>query len=268
MVFSNTKLYYIISGVSIIFFMIVLILYHFEKNIITQQYLPNVHKQLTNLENKFDLVNANPTIVDENGVIIINNFLDKKYFKYIKDQFENKEFKSRDFMLRKASGINFFNLHKDNYKGLIELYYSNRLLDELSNVLQKPIQRISLSDPNACSLLIYSNKGDHIDWHYDYSSIYGDRYVVLLTIINENSKSNSLSKNKFKYKYKGKMYQLKMQENSVIIFKGSELIHQSTAIDENERRILLSMVFCDICQEKKNVFNQIYEKTKNFAFYN
>jgi len=59
-----------------------------------------------------------------------------------------------------------------------------------------------------------------------------------------------------------------MQENSLIIFKGSELIHQSTAIGENERRILLSMVFCDICQEKKNVFNQIYEKTKNFAFYN
>ena len=268
MIFSNKNIFSLISMVCILFFMIVLILYSFEKNISAQQYLPNIHKQLNNLGNKYNLINPNSTIIDENGVIIINNLLDKDYFKFIKDQFENQKFKSRDFMLRKASGINFFNLHKDNYDGLIELYYSNRLLDQLSNVLHKPIQRISLSDPNACSLLIYSNKGDHIDWHYDYSSIYGDRYVVLLTIVNENNKSNSLSKNKFKYKYKGKMYQLKMQENSVIIFKGSELIHQSTAIDEHERRILLSMVFCDICQEKKNVFNQIYEKTKNFAFYN
>jgi hypothetical protein len=58
-----------------------------------------------------------------------------------------------------------------------------------------------------------------------------------------------------------------MKENSLIIFKGSEIMHKSTAIDDDERRILLSMVFCDICQEKKNVFNTIYEKSKNYILY-
>ena len=137
----------------------------------------------------------------------------------------------------------------------------------LSNIIGKPIQRISLSDPNACSLLTYTNKGDYINWHLDYSNYYGDRYVVLLTIVNENSEKDNLSKNLFKYTYNRKINSLKMKENSLIIFKGSEILHKSTAIDDNERRILLSMVFCDICQEKKNVFNILYEKSKNFILY-
>ena len=62
-------------------------------------------------------------------------------------------------------------------------------------------------------------------------------------------------------------FYLKMLENSLTIFKGSEILHKSTAIEENQRRILLSMVFCDICQEKKNVFNIIYEKSKNYILY-
>ena len=148
------------------------------------------------------------------------------------------------------------------------MYYSNHILDFLSKVIKKPVQRISLGDPNACSLLIYSKKGDHINWHYDYSNYYGDRYVVLLTIVNENAaKDGGLSQNIFQYNYEGKVYDLKMKENSLVIFKGSEILHKSSEIDDNERRILLSMVYCDICQEKKNVFNIIYESTKNYIVY-
>jgi hypothetical protein len=99
--------------------------------------------------------------------------------------------------------------------------------------------------------LIYSKKGDHINWHYDYSNYYGDRYVVLLTLVNENAEKNGgLSNNIFQYNYEGKTYDLKMKENSLVIFKGSEILHKSTEIENNERRILLSMVFCDICQAK------------------
>jgi hypothetical protein len=64
-----------------------------------------------------------------------------------------------------------------------------------------------------------------------------------------------------------KIYDLKMKENSLVIFKGSEILHKSSEMDDNERRILLSMVYCDICQEKKNVFNTIYETTKNYVVY-
>jgi hypothetical protein len=170
---------------------------------------------------------------------------------------------------RKGSGIDFFDLHNnDNYNGLLELYYSNHLLELLSNIFKKPIQKPSLNDADASSLLIYTNKGDFIDWHKDFSLYYGDRYVVLLTIVNENKDKTGLSQNEFIYTYEGRKYPIKLKENSIVIFKGSEVFHKSTGIDEDERRILLSMTFCDICQEKKNIIQFIYEKIKHLIIYN
>jgi hypothetical protein len=87
-------------------------------------------------------------------------------------------------------------------------------------------------------------------------------------LVNENADKTGLSKNEFIYKYQGKDYPIKLQENSIIIFRGSDILHKSTGIDENERRILLSMTFCDICQEKKNIFQFVYEKIKHMVIYN
>jgi len=248
--------------------MIILFFYLKEKNIFVQKYLENIQEKLGKKQ-FVKMINTNNKVTYENNVIIVNDFLSKEYFHYLRNQFDDKNFESRDFMVRKASGVNFQQLHEtDEYDGLLEIYYSNIILDFLSKIIKKPVQRISLGDPNACSLLIYSKKGDHINWHYDYSNYYGDRYVVLLTLINENAqKDGGLSNNIFQYNYEGKTHDLKMKENSIVIFKGSEILHKSTEIDDNERRILLSMVYCDICQEKKNVFNIMYETTKNYIIY-
>jgi len=267
MTLKNINIYLIITIILLVFFFVIIILYLTEKNIIVQDYLETIHKRIHIHKDKYsNVINNNYRIKKENNIIIVNDFLDTNYFQYIRQQFDNTTFESRNFLVRKASGINFFNLHKEKYDGILELYYSNDFLNILSDIIGKPVQRISLSDPNACSLLTYTNKGDHINWHLDYSNYYGDRYVVLLTIVNEN-KEGDLSKNVFKYTYNGKIHSLKMKENSLVIFKGSEILHKSTPIDENERRILLSMVFCDICQEKKNVFNILYEKSKNYILY-
>jgi hypothetical protein len=259
----------IISVILIILLLIIIIFYLNEKNTNVQKYLENIQEKLNINKNVYSkIINPNHDVIYENNVIIVNDFLTKYYFEFIKKNFNNKEFESRDFLVRKASGINFQKLHESEYKDLLEIYYSNHILDFLSKIIKKPVQRISLGDPNACSLLIYSKKGDHINWHYDYSNYYGDRYVVLLTLVNENAKKDGgLSQNIFQYNYEGKIYDLKMKENSIVIFKGSEILHKSSAIDDNEIRILLSMVYCDICQEKKNVFNIIYESTKNYIVY-
>jgi hypothetical protein len=86
--------------------------------------------------------------------------------------------------------------------------------------------------------------------------------------VNENAeKDGGLSNNIFQYNFEGKINDLKMKENSLVIFKGSEILHKSTEIENNERRILLSMLYCDICQEKKHMFNIVNEKIKNFVLY-
>ena len=267
--YKNINIFLLIVTLLLVTFVtIIVVLYISEKNTSVQNYLETIHKKVAQHKNKFsNVVNEKYQILQKNNITIVRNFLERNYFYYIRKQFDNQTFESRDFMVRKATGVNFFDLHKSDYDGLLELYYSNEILTILSNIIGKPVQRISLSDPNACSLLIYTNKGDYINWHLDYSNYYGDRYVVLFTIVNENEDKDGLSNNIFKYQYNGKVQDLKMEENSLIIFKGSEILHKSTAILENERRILLSMVFCDVCQEKKNVFNILYEKSKNYILY-
>jgi len=255
----------------IIIFMLLLFYLFDRKNIEVQKHLNDIYIKMQLLQDdyKYFINNtSNMTIKKENGFIIIDNFLNEDFFYFLKSQFENKQFNSKNIYFRKGSGIDMYNLHKNNeYIGLLELFYSSEMSDILSKLLKKPIQRPTLSDVNACSLLIYSNKGDYIDWHKDYSNYYGDRYVVLLTLINENHTKTNLSQNEYCYIYNNKEYKMKMKPNTLVIFKGSEILHKSTSIDENEKRILLSMTFCDICQEKKKLHYFLYENIKNLSIY-
>lgn len=261
----------IILYLIIIIGILLIIFYWFDKeNITVKKYLTNIYKNKYLLNKKFNsLINSNYSITKTNNIIIINNLLDSNFLSYLQNKFINKQFKSKNAYFRKGSGYDFNDLHKyKEYNSLLDLFYNNKLLDIISDVVGKPIQRPPLSDVNACSLLIYTNNGDFIDWHKDYSNYYGDRYVILLTLINENASKDGLSQNEFYYIYNGKEYKTKFQPNTAVIFKGSEVLHKSTSIGKNERRIIFSMTVCDICQEKKNIINYIYEKIKNMVIYN
>jgi len=268
--YNNNKVVIILS-----FFILFLLLLFFIfflsdlKNTRVQPHLSSIYNNIQELNKTYPtFLNKHPTITYENDVYIIQNVLRDNYYQYLKNQFKSKTFESKNVFVRKATGVSFFDLHGNHdYNGFLELYYSNELMEFLTNVLKKPIQKSPLHDPNACSLLIYSQKGDFIDWHKDLSLYYGDRYVVLLTLINENAEKMGLSQNEFVYKYQEREKRLQLPENSIIIFKGSEVFHKSTEISEGERRILLSMTYCDICQEKKNIFNFFYEKVKNLVLY-
>lgn len=268
-----TKYFFIFTTIlSIIFIILLFVIFIVnDKNIEVQPFLYKIYNKIKNYK-KSNLLNPNYSLIKQDNIIIINNFLNKDYFREIKKIFNNTKYDSKKINIlltkRSGTGLDFFELHKQTkYNQLLELYYSPHLIVELSKILKKPVQRVSLADPNACSLLIYSNKGDNIGWHKDASNYYGDRYVCLLTIINENEEKNDLSANTFQYNHYGTISKLKMKENSMLIFKGSELLHQSTAIDNNEKRILLSMVFCDTCQEKKHIFNYYYEEIKKLILY-
>jgi hypothetical protein len=266
---NNYKNIIIIILLTIIFILLIIFYLFDKKNIVVQKYLKNINDNTILLHKKFNyFINPKCNTKNIHNIIITEDFLVPDFYKYLKDQFKNKNYNSKNVIFRKGSGYDFFNLHKSNdYNGLLELYYSIEMTNYLTNTIKKPIQRTTLSDENACSLIIYSKKGDYIDWHKDFSNYYGDRYVSLLTLVNENEITGNLSENEFYYIYNGKEYKLKMKPNSFIIFKGSEIFHKSTAINNNEKRILLSMTFCDICQEKKNILNFMYEKLKNKIIY-
>lgn len=268
---QTEKYKYIICILVVVIIILGIVFYMFDtKNIETQQYLHRIYARMKKFDDKYQSIISNEKQIVSNGEIIyIENILNKDFHRFLKTHFlDMSSHKSRDLGLRKASGVNFIDLHKtDDFEGCLEVYYSNRVLDYVSEIVQKPVQRTPSSDINSCSLLIYSQEGDYIDWHKDNSNYYGDRYVVLYTIVNQNEKEDQLSENTFYYKLNDKEYKLKMKPNSLVIFKGSEIWHKSSAIKKNEKRVLLSMTFCDICQEKKNIIDYVHDKIKNFVIY-
>jgi hypothetical protein len=235
-----------------------------EKKIHNQVHLHKIYNNSIKLKKKYNnLINTNYEINNTNGVTYIKNFLNPEFFERIKNIFNDKTYDSKNVILRKGNGVSFNNLHNEkDYNDLLSLYYSEELSIHINKIFNKYLQRLSLDDNNGCSLLIYTKKGDYIDWHYDFSEVYGDRLVFLLTIVNSNEMKNSLSHNEFVYNYNGEN-KIKMDENSLLIFKGTEILHKSTQIEHNERRILLSMVFCDVCQVKSNTFYKLYNSIKN-----
>jgi len=268
---KNILVFNLFTLLLVLLFLILVIFYNDIEKIEIQKYLYKIHQNNILLKEKFiNLINPNYNVnISHKNIIILENFLNERFFEYLKNQFYNKMFESKNFLVRKGTGISFYNLHKsEEYSGFLEIYYSNETLNVLSNILKKNIQRTPLSDNNACSLLIYNNAGDYIDWHKDYSNYYGDRYVVLLSIINNDKDKNCCSENEFIYMEEdNNINKIKLSPNNLIIFKGSEILHKSTAIGDGEQRILLSMTFCDICQEKKNISYNIYEAIKNNILY-
>ena len=270
---ENKALVYNNLWLFIFVFILILVLFYNDKvSIQNQKYLGEVYNNKLIIKNKFEnLINPNYTVNKINDKMwFVEELLSVEYFNYLQSQFEGKKFDTKNYYYRKATGIDFNNLHKNNeYSGFLELYYSEDIIRVLANILNKPISRPPISDNNSCSLLIYSNPGDFIDWHLDYSNYYGDRYVVLLSLINSNKDGGCCSSNEFVYKDKinSGEKKLKLKPNNLLIFKGSEILHKSTQIEEGEKRILLSMTFCDICQEKKNITYGIYETIKNYVLY-
>lgn len=257
-----------VTYISIILIILLIFNCYTEKNVSVQKFLPIVKNNQLALNKKFiHLINPNKKIIKKNDIIYIENFLDKGFYRYLLDQIESKSYKSNNMFFRKGSGVSFYELHK-NYTGFIELYHSNELMNVIQSLLGKIMNKPPLNDKSCCSLLIYTSKGDFIDWHYDYSSYYGERYTILLTLINQNNTKDDLSSNKFIFIDKeGKKCEMKCKPNSLLLFNGSESRHMSTPIKENEKRILLSMTFCDICQQKTNIFNTIYDRIKEFVIY-
>ncbi len=262
------KIYNYITFVTICLILILTINCYIESNVIVQDYLPSIYENQLILENKYkNFLSSNYNFVLNDSIIYIENILDRNFYDFLIKQINKREYDSNNLYFRKGNGVSFYNLHR-YYNGFIEFYHSNELKVFLQKIFKKIINRPSMNDKSCCSLLIYSKKGDYIDWHYDYSSYYGDRYTILLTLINENSKKTGLSSNTFVYiDNNGVKKEIKCKPNSAIIFQGSKVFHKSTPIDNGEKRILLSMTFCDICQQKTNIFNSTYDRVKDFVVY-
>lgn len=208
------------------------------------------------------LVNEN-----EKDIFILNNFLSYDDFTKLQNLLKNIKNKNRqDNFLRKGSSISHFEMN-DELSEIKDIFRDPKILVKIKEETGMNLQLVTRFDSNQISLLFYEKPNDGMDWHYDGSIYHGTRWAGIYTIFNKNRDNECCSSAQFSYKENNETVNINNPENSLILFRGDKLEHKVGSIKENELRVVVSLLFCDICQMNMNPIYLVRQLFINFIFY-
>lgn len=166
---------------------------------------------------------------------------------------------------KKAGAVSFHDLLKQA-PTITALYASSSLLDFLRRLVEAPVLRCPEEDLHSCALYVYTEPGDHIGWHYDTSYYKGDRYTMLVGLI-ERSVSCRLVAQLYKDHPKRTPEEIRidMDPGSVVIFNSDKLWHAVTPLEEGAERIMLTLQF--VTSQGMAPFKQLLSNLKDAVVY-
>ena len=144
---------------------------------------------------------------------------------------------------KKAGAVSYHDLLK-TAPTITSLYESPALLDFLRRLVKAPVIQCPEEDLHSCALYVYTEPGDHIGWHYDTSYYKGDRYTMLVGLIERSERCRLVAQF-----HKGKPggtpedVRIAMDPGSVVIFNSDKLWHAVTPLEEGAERIMLTLQF-------------------------
>jgi hypothetical protein len=126
---------------------------------------------------------------------------------------------------------------------ILALYRAPAFVDFLRRVTGQPLAPCPESDPHACALYFYTEPGDHIGFHFDTSYYKGQRYTVLVGIIERSS--SRLVCQPFKKVPGGSPLELTLRTDpgTLVLFNGDKLWHAITPLGEGEERVSLTLEY-------------------------
>jgi hypothetical protein len=179
-------------------------------------------------------------------IILRSNWLTPGLLQTLKQELAQCEHLAhRNFVpgFKKGAAVSWFDIQK-TATATAALYNSPELTQWVSSVVGESVQLCPPSDPHACAYYIYSEPGDHIGYHYDTSHYRGKRFTLLVGI---EDQSSCLLKCELNRKSKlGKPVEkrdIKIEPGMAVLFDGDAIYHAVTPLQENERRVILTLEF-------------------------
>jgi len=164
-----------------------------------------------------------------------------------------------DCALPNKKGITISTQNINKYAPNVITFYKNELCKLVSKKLNLKLFPTDLNLPTSCSILIYENEGDWINWHYDYN-YYDGRFFTLLIPI-----TNNLTCTQFQFKNdNNEIKSINLINNNSICFEGNYLYHRASKLCKNEKRILLSCQY--VTNTNMSILNKLRLKIKDFAY--
>jgi hypothetical protein len=173
--------------------------------------------------------------------------------------------------IRNGSSMSHQQIHKLPPQHILSKFVylldSSQTLNRIRSKTGLQIQFVPLTDPNRLSIIFYIKPKDGIDWHYDGNNYYGHRWAGIYTIINSGNGGSTTSSAKFMYRDRSQEYSIDTQENSLVLFRGDKIQHRVDSIQPGEKRIVISMLFCNVCERTLNPLSHLYQGVVNQIFY-
>ena len=184
----------------------------------------------------------------------IPNFLSASDFAQVERSLQNVKYVRRSTPMRNGEAISSMNMPKP----IIDVIRRGRVLDRIQSETGVQLSFTPKTDENSISALRYSRPGDGIDAHYDGNVYIGKRWVGLL-IVRDDGDSRLVVRDKTLDT---------LPPNTLVLFEGDKVRHAVTRRVGHGDRVLLNILFCDVCSLRSDMASKIWSSiVSNFAFY-
>lgn len=181
----------------------------------------------------------------QNEFIAIENALPEAVLKPLLDALPKLEDRiHRNFIPghKKGGSISRFDLdqHAPAYS---DFYAATALLDFFRHLTTPELKFCPPEDPHTYALYYYTEQGDHIGYHYDTSYYKGQRYTVLLGLVNDSSCQLEYELYRDDPRRDAVAGSLALEPGSLVVFNGDKLWHRISPAAVGERRIALTLEY-------------------------
>jgi hypothetical protein len=148
---------------------------------------------------------------------------------------------------------------------IVSFYHSAALLGLVSRLVGVWVGPTPIHDQSSLSLLFYNKPGDHIGWHYDHNFYRGRHFTLLLALVNTGRAAQGLSHATLKARIGGREVGVSTAPNTLVVFEGALVSHQVMPILDGERRVVLSMTYCN--DPRAHWWQAVSRRVKDTAFF-
>ena len=203
------------------------------------------------------------TYWNQDEFVVIPHFVSGELLEQLIKEAESLESKlNRNYIPghKKGGSVSHFVI-RENAPSLQAFYQDPSLISFLNRLTGRNLLLSPKHDPHACALYYYTEKGDHIGFHYDTSYYQGSRYTLLLGLVNKSA-SQLLCRLHTRDKNRQPIeLSLSTEPGMLIIFNGDKLYHSVSPSQEGEKRIVFTMEY--LTSTRMNSFYRLFSNLKD-----
>ncbi len=183
--------------------------------------------------------------VEDNELLVVEHFLPEPLTEQLRERLPDLDTHiHRNFIPGHKKGGSISRFELDALAPYYhDLYDAAALRDFLARVVAEELHACPQGDPHTYALYYYTEPGDHIGYHYDTSYYKGQRYTVLIGLVDESSCHLACQLYKDLPDRETQQLDLKVTPGTLVLFNGDKLYHSVTPLGADERRVILTMEY-------------------------